>query len=51
LLSVGGKAAVLDRTSFEEQTAQAPGSKVKVEIMRDGKKLTVELALGTVPSD
>jgi hypothetical protein len=45
VLSVNGKAARLDRESFEKQFEQAPGTVVKVEVARAGKKELIRATL------
>lgn len=45
LLSVGGKPATADRSSFATATAAPPGSKIDVEIARDGATEHIEMVL------
>jgi S1-C subfamily serine protease len=45
ILRIGGRAAMLERSTFESVTQQAPGTAVPAVIVRGGERMEVMLTL------
>jgi serine protease Do len=51
VVSVGGKEVTPDQTLSFLVAGQAPGARIPLEVVRDGRRTTVNVTLGTRPSE